>query len=200
MKIQNNSPILSQDIDHSAYRDYRDELYFINKRIDSQMILLLGASSRYNHDMNFKCQPFPFASSIQKIHFTQSAIELTRVYFNWLNRLTLGLIHYNWKKTTIFLFNRIPLIRFDLVLMHYNFVSLKVIGGLLGFDGIFSFKRSPFHFNICLISLVGFRPRYPWLIYRFTQAKLHTFIMNLFTKRMDILIKNKKIKNVKQQG
>lgn len=118
----------------------------------------------------------------------QSAKEAIHSYARYLHRLTLGLITVDtrYPRYDIRLLNRLPLIKMAQSVVTPTEVHLSIVGGVLARTLPSHAPQPQFIFKInqargtLLTALIHFRPRLPWLVYRFTQAPLHQWVMRGF--------------------
>ena len=118
----------------------------------------------------------------------QSADEAVHSYARYLHRLTLGLVTVDtrYPRYDIRLCHRLPLIEMAQSVVTPTEVRLSIVGGVLARALPSQTSQPQFIFKInqtrgtLLTTLIHFRPRLPWLIYRLTQAPLHQWVMRGF--------------------
>lgn len=127
-------------------------------------------------------------SSLQRMVYAHeaTALEVSRLYFNWLPRffkpfiLVQNIDHDVFFKA--FGLNLLQLRKSD-KRGDENRVIYYIVGGVLAssdtFNGRLEFRWMPAQ-KCYLIALLDFRPALPWMIYKFTQAVIHLFVMNRF--------------------
>jgi uncharacterized protein YbjT (DUF2867 family) len=118
-------------------------------------------------------------------------------YFVWLPRLLLGFIQLikvevqdKVRVTFELRFFSIPLLILEYQKIdspaHFVAESISIVGGALkksGTAGTLEFRIIP-SVNAVLAIVQDFVPRLPWMIYRFTQAKIHAWVMRQFGKEL----------------
>ena len=129
-------------------------------------------------------------SSLQRMYSQSdmSALELSNLYFNWLPRFFKPFVLVKKKEENVyFQFLKITLLELSKSLERGddNRVVYYVVGGALAsrksFNGRLEFRWMPAQ-SCYLIALLDFRPSLPWMIYKFSQAYIHTFVMKRFAK------------------
>ena len=116
-------------------------------------------------------------------------IQLAESYANFLNRITLNVVNsdFNGDNFTI----SVPCLNKDLLLLSKDFnasnnerILYRIVGGDFALDSDggnarLEFRRLP-NSDACIIALQEYEPTLPWWVYKYTQAKVHKSVMNLF--------------------
>ncbi len=123
---------------------------------------------------------------------TLTALDVANLYFQWLPKFFRPFIMVNVEENDVYF--KAP----GLTLLHLqksdkrgdiNRVIYYVVGGFLAskksFNGRLEFRWMPAQ-KCYLIGLLDFRPALPWMIYKFTQAIVHLFVMNKFSKYLKV--------------
>ncbi len=133
-------------------------------------------------------------SSLQRMTSpkTLTALDVANLYFQWLPKFFRPFIMVNVEENDVYF--KAP----GLTLLHLqksdkrgdiNRVIYYVVGGFLAskksFNGRLEFRWMPAQ-KCYLIGLLDFRPALPWMIYKFTQAIVHLFVMNKFSKYLKV--------------
>ena len=116
-------------------------------------------------------------------------IQLAESYANFLNRITLNVVNSDFNEDNFTI--SVPCLNKDLLLLSKDFkasnnerILYRIVGGdfALGRDGgnaRLEFRRLP-NSDACIIALQEYEPTLPWWVYKYTQAKVHKSVMNLF--------------------
>lgn len=122
---------------------------------------------------------------------------VAKTYAEWLPRFMRPFIKVRWrdKRWLDFMLNPLPwpilAMEFDTTISKPDRQLYWIIGGLLAGDqhGPYSNGRLEFREVLdgqwVMAAIHNFRPRLPWLLYRFTQAKIHLFVMNAFARHLE---------------
>ena len=144
-----------------------------------------GARIRYVHSI----QRLPLQA---KSLFLQESGDIGGFYFQWLPSLFRGLLRVDEVLDSTNVLNvyeihvlglKTPLLR----LQRLTPTTYQVVGGMLATDGdlkgLLEFRVLP-AFSCLLCSLQSYVPRLPWLLYRFTQAMLHIWVVRRLGKAL----------------
>jgi len=120
-----------------------------------------------------------------------SAKIVAEKYFKWLPRFYTPFIKVQFDQEYIYF--KFPLLRIPLLVLKYSEERSTddrqlyyIKGGLLAYGqgrGRLEF-RNVLNKAITIVAIHEFRPRLPWLIYKYTQALLHAFTMERFKQRL----------------
>lgn len=140
-------------------------------------------------------------------HMNMSA--LAEIYANFLNKITLNIVNSNFDEEAFII--SLPLLKKELLLLEKDTqtsdedrVSYKIIGGDFalahnGGNARLEFRRLP-NSDSCIIALQEYEPTLPWWVYKYTQAKVHKSVMNLFKFNLYMKRHNQKLSSVTKQG
>ncbi|QDW83406.1 NAD-dependent epimerase/dehydratase family protein [Staphylococcus pasteuri] len=127
-------------------------------------------------------------------------IQLAEVYANFLNKITLNVVNSDFDEDNFTI--TVPCLNKKLLLLRKDFkasdnerILYRIVGGdfALDVDGgnaRLEFRRLP-NSDECIIALQEYRPTLPWWVYKYTQAKVHKSVMNIFKLKLETE-KNKK--------
>ena len=127
-------------------------------------------------------------------------IQLAEVYANFLNKITLNVVNSDFNEDNFTI--TVPCLNKKLLLLRKDFkasdnerILYRIVGGdfALDVDGgnaRLEFRRLP-NSDECIIALQEYRPTLPWWVYKYTQAKVHKSVMNIFKLKLETE-KNKK--------
>ena len=127
-------------------------------------------------------------------------IQLAESYANFLNRITLNVVNSDFDEDNFTI--TVPCLNKKLLLLRKDFkasdnerILYRIVGGdfVLDVDGgnaRLEFRRLP-NSDECIIALQEYRPTLPWWVYKYTQAKVHKSVMNIFKLKLETE-KNKK--------
>ena len=139
--------------------------------------------------------------SIQRLPGTWSsdAREIAAEYFRWIGRILSPFISIQKEEGLIWAFrikfSNTLLLRLKELTASSDRAVYRVEAGLLMSDSDLVQKPAVFEFRwiaqqkIALVGLHGFRPRLPWVIYKYSQAIVHLLIMKLFAHHLHKLSK-----------
>ena len=116
-------------------------------------------------------------------------IQLAESYANFLNRITLNVVNSDFNEDNFTI--SVPCLNKDLLLLSKDFkasnnerILYRIVGGDFALDADggnarLEFRRVP-NSDACIIALQEYEPTLPWWVYKYTQAKVHKSVMNLF--------------------
>lgn len=116
-------------------------------------------------------------------------IQLAESYTNFLNRITLNVVNSDFNEDNFTI--SVPCLNKDLLLLSKDFkasnnerILYRIVGGDFALDSDggnarLEFRRLP-NSDACIIALQEYEPTLPWWVYKYTQAKVHKSVMNLF--------------------
>lgn len=116
-------------------------------------------------------------------------IQLAESYANFLNRITLNVVNSDFNEDNFTI--SVPFLNKDLLLLSKDFkasnnerILYRIVGGDFALDSDggnarLEFRRLP-NSDACIIALQEYEPTLPWWVYKYTQAKVHKSVMNLF--------------------
>lgn len=116
-------------------------------------------------------------------------IQLAESYANFLNRITLNVVNSDFNEDNFTI--SVPCLNKDLLLLSKDFkasnnerILYRIVGGDFALDSNggnarLEFRRLP-NSDACIIALQEYEPTLPWWVYKYTQAKVHKSVMNLF--------------------
>ena len=116
-------------------------------------------------------------------------IQLAESYANFLNRITLNVVNSDFNEDNFTI--SVPCLNKDLLLLRKDFkasnnerILYRIVGGDFASDSDggnarLEFRRLP-NSDACIIALQEYEPTLPWWVYKYTQAKVHKSVMNLF--------------------
>jgi uncharacterized protein YbjT (DUF2867 family) len=145
--------------------------------------------------------PVRVVRSVQRIHLPEgwSALRVAREYFEWLPRFLFFVIRISVSGTEC----RFFLISKKILLLHLERSEersssdrqlLYVRGGLLAARGASRGRlefREALGGRVILAALHDFVPALPWVMYRFTQALVHVWVMKAFDLHLQSLDSSK---------
>ncbi|MBN6095659.1 NAD(P)H-binding protein [Staphylococcus saprophyticus] len=127
-------------------------------------------------------------------------IQLAESYANFLNRITLNLVNSDFNEDNFTI--SVPCLNKDLLLLSKDFkasnnerILYRIVGGDFALDSDggnarLEFRRLP-NSDACIIALQEYEPTLPWWVYKYTQAKVHKSVMNLFKFKINSQKTNK---------
>ncbi|QZZ03594.1 NAD-dependent epimerase/dehydratase family protein [Staphylococcus arlettae] len=127
-------------------------------------------------------------------------IQLAESYANFLNRITLNVVNSDFNEDNFTI--SVPCLNKDLLLLSKDFkasnkerILYRIIGGDFALDSDggnarLEFRRLP-NSDACIIALQEYEPTLPWWVYKYTQAKVHKSVMNLFKFKINSQKTNK---------
>ncbi|MDU9418747.1 NAD-dependent epimerase/dehydratase family protein [Staphylococcus lloydii] len=127
-------------------------------------------------------------------------IQLAESYANFLNRITLNVVNSDFNEDNFTI--SVPCLNKDLLLLSKDFkasnnerILYRIVGGDFALDSDggnarLEFRRLP-NSDACIIALQEYEPTLPWWVYKYTQAKVHKSVMNLFKFKIDSQKTNK---------
>lgn len=127
-------------------------------------------------------------------------IQLAESYANFLNRITLNVVNSDFNEDNFTI--SVPFLNKDLLLLSKDFkasnnerILYRIVGGDFALDSDggnarLEFRRLP-NSNACIIALQEYEPTLPWWVYKYTQAKVHKSVMNLFKFKINSQKTNK---------
>ncbi|MGW7926469.1 NAD-dependent epimerase/dehydratase family protein [Staphylococcus xylosus] len=127
-------------------------------------------------------------------------IQLAESYANFLNRITLNVVNSDFNEDNFTI--SVPCLNKDLLLLRKDFkasnnerILYRIVGGDFAFDSDggnarLEFRRLP-NSDACIIALQEYEPTLPWWVYKYTQAKVHKSVMNLFKFKISTQRTNK---------
>ncbi|MDU6092426.1 MAG: NAD-dependent epimerase/dehydratase family protein [Staphylococcus lugdunensis] len=127
-------------------------------------------------------------------------IQLAESYANFLNRITLNVVNSDFNEDNFTI--SVPCLNKDLLLLRKDFkasnnerILYRIVGGDFASDSDggnarLEFRRLP-NSDACIIALQEYEPTLPWLVYKYTQAKVHKSVMNLFKFKINSQKTNK---------
>ncbi|MDN5639104.1 MAG: NAD(P)H-binding protein [Staphylococcus equorum] len=128
--------------------------------------------------------------------------QLAELYANFLNKITLNVVSSNFNEdnftiTVPFLNKKLLLLRKDKDASNEERILYRIVGGDFALDSNggnarLEFRRLPYS-DECIIALQEYEPTLPWWFYKYTQAKIHKSVMNLFKLKL-------KTKNSTEKG
>ncbi|PTI46102.1 NmrA family protein [Staphylococcus xylosus] len=123
----------------------------------------------------------------------ESMSQLAERYANFLNHITLNTVSSNFNEddftiTVPFLNKELLLLRKDVEASNDERILYRIVGGDLALDSRggnarLEFRRLP-NSSECIIALQEYEPTLPWWVYKYTQAKIHKSVMNLFKLKL----------------
>ncbi|RIM83613.1 NAD-dependent epimerase/dehydratase family protein [Staphylococcus xylosus] len=127
-------------------------------------------------------------------------IQLAESYANFLNRITLNVVNSDFNEDNFTI--SVPCLNKDLLLLRKDFkasnnerILYRIVGGDFALDSDggnarLEFRRLP-NSDACIIALQEYEPTLPWWVYKYTQAKVHKSVMNLFKFKISTQRTNK---------
>ncbi|ALM58367.1 NAD-dependent epimerase/dehydratase family protein [Staphylococcus equorum] len=127
-------------------------------------------------------------------------IQLAESYANFLNRITLNVVNSDFNEDNFTI--SVPCLNKDLLLLSKDFkasnnerILYRIVGGDFALDSHggnarLEFRRLP-NSEACIIALQEYEPTLPWWVYKYTQAKVHKSVMNLFKFKINSQKTNK---------
>lgn len=127
-------------------------------------------------------------------------IQLAESYANFLNRITLNVVNSDFNEDNFTI--SVPFLNKDLLLLSKDFkasnnerILYRIVGGDFALDSDggnarLEFRRLP-NSDACIIALQEYEPTLPWWVYKYTQAKVHKIVMNLFKFKINSQKTNK---------
>lgn len=127
-------------------------------------------------------------------------IQLAESYANFLNRITLNVVNSDFNEDNFTI--SVPCLNKELLLLSKDFkasnnerILYRIVGGDFALDSDggnarLEFRRLP-NSDACIIALQEYEPTLPWWVYKYTQAKVHKSVMNLFKFKINIQKTNK---------
>ncbi|MDU0462317.1 NAD-dependent epimerase/dehydratase family protein [Staphylococcus cohnii] len=127
-------------------------------------------------------------------------IQLAESYANFLNRITLNVVNSDFNEDNFTI--SVPCLNKDLLLLSKDFkasnnerILYRIVGGDFALDSDggnarLEFRRLP-NSDACIIALQEYEPTLPWWVYKYTQAKVHKSVMNLFKFKINSQKNNK---------
>lgn len=127
-------------------------------------------------------------------------IQLAESYANFLNRITLNVVNSDFNEDNFTI--SVPCLNKDLLLLSKDFkasnnerILYRIVGGDFSLDSDggnarLEFRRLP-NSDACIIALQEYEPTLPWWVYKYTQAKVHKSVMNLFKFKINSQKTNK---------
>lgn len=127
-------------------------------------------------------------------------IQLAESYANFLNRITLNVVNSDFNEDNFTI--SVPFLNKDLLLLSKDFkasnnerILYRIVGGDFALDSDggnarLEFRRLP-NSDACIIALQEYEPTLPWRVYKYTQAKVHKSVMNLFKFKINSQKTNK---------
>ncbi|SCU26063.1 NADH dehydrogenase [Staphylococcus xylosus] len=127
-------------------------------------------------------------------------IQLAESYANFLNRITLNVVNSDFNEDNFTI--SVPCLNKDLLLLRKDFkasnnerILYRIVGGDFALDADggnarLEFRRLP-NSDACIIALQEYEPTLPWWVYKYTQAKVHKSVMNLFKFKISTQRANK---------
>lgn len=127
-------------------------------------------------------------------------IQLAESYANFLNRITLNVVNSDFNEDNFTI--SVPCLNKDLLLLSKDFkasnnerILYRIVGGDFALDSDggnarLEFRRLP-NSDACIIALQEYEPTLPWWVYKYTQAKVHKSVMNLFKFKISTQKTNK---------
>ncbi|MBM6639207.1 NAD-dependent epimerase/dehydratase family protein [Staphylococcus xylosus] len=127
-------------------------------------------------------------------------IQLAESYANFLNRITLNIVNSDFNEDNFTI--SVPCLNKDLLLLSKDFkasnnerILYRIVGGDFALDSDggnarLEFRRLP-NSDACIIALQEYEPTLPWWVYKYTQAKVHKSVMNLFKFKISTQRTNK---------
>lgn len=127
-------------------------------------------------------------------------IQLAESYANFLNRITLNVVNSDFNEDNFTI--SVPCLNKDLLLLSKDFkasnnerILYRIVGGDFALDSDggnarLEFRRLP-NSDACIIALQEYEPTLPWWVYKYTQAKVHKSVMNLFKFKINSQKTNK---------
>ncbi|MDW3930784.1 NAD-dependent epimerase/dehydratase family protein [Staphylococcus saprophyticus] len=127
-------------------------------------------------------------------------IQLAESYANFLNRITLNVVNSDFNQDNFTI--SVPCLNKDLLLLSKDFkasnnerILYRIVGGDFALDSDggnarLEFRRLP-NSDACIIALQEYKPTLPWWVYKYTQAKVHKSVMNLFKFKINSQKTNK---------
>lgn len=128
-------------------------------------------------------------------------IQLAESYANFLNRITLNVVNSDFNEDNFTI--SVPCLNKELLLLSKDFkasnnerILYRIVGGDFALDSDggnarLEFRRLP-NSDACIIALQEYEPTLPWWVYKYTQAKVHKSVMNLFKFKINIQKTNKR--------
>ncbi|WP_427705703.1 NAD-dependent epimerase/dehydratase family protein [Staphylococcus parequorum] len=127
-------------------------------------------------------------------------IQLAESYANFLNKITLNVVNSDFNEDNFTI--SVPCLNKDLLLLIKDFkasdnerILYRIVGGDFALDSDggnarLEFRRLP-NSDACIIALQEYEPTLPWWVYKYTQAKVHKSVMNLFKFKINSQKTNK---------
>ncbi|NMO96720.1 NAD(P)H-binding protein [Paenibacillus lemnae] len=132
--------------------------------------------------------------SVQRITLPegQDAIWAGDEYLHWLSRLASPLLHIKTTRTGVqqvyVLWWKKPLLEltFDVGMSQSDHAIYRITGGRLlhakrAHNGRLTFLQIP-NSRECIVAIHDYMPSLPWVMYKYTQAKIHLWVMKAFGK------------------
>ena len=127
-------------------------------------------------------------------------IQLAESYANFLNRITLNVVNSDFNEDNFTI--SVPCLNKDLLLLSKDFkasnnerILYRIVGGDFALDSDGGNARLEFrrlsNSDACIIALQEYEPTLPWWVYKYTQAKVHKSVMNLFKFKINSQKTNK---------
>ncbi len=170
-------------IDDHTYKDFKQSIKDSKAKVDEGWIWRIA-----DYKLEINIPVLKNVSSLQRIKYRtdRTALELSQVYFYWLPRFFRPFILVENHGPRVF-FKAMGIKLLELCKSEErgdeNRVVYYVVGGLLAskytFNGRLEFRWMPAQ-KCFLIALLDFRPALPWLVYKFSQAVIHLYVMNKF--------------------
>ena len=120
--------------------------------------------------------------------------QVTALYADFLNKITLNVVNSDFNENDFSI--TIPCLGKDLLLLRKDSVAsnedsilYRIVGGDFALDSNggnarLEFRRLPYS-NECMIALQEYEPTLPWWVYKYTRAKVHKSVMNLFKFKLE---------------
>ncbi|MFS0786491.1 NAD(P)H-binding protein [Shouchella sp. 1P09AA] len=145
--------------------------------------------------------------SIQRVPLPKehSADWLGRYYLQWLESIGKPFLHAkeNDHRSSIYLFNK-KMLEFSYAKerSHEQRALYYITGGAFAKvnpepgRGRIEFRKIP-HKDECIIAIHEYQPSLPWILYTFTQANMHIWVMFLFKKHLERMIRKDSLPSLK---
>lgn len=120
--------------------------------------------------------------------------QVTELYADFLNKITLNVVNSDFDEDNFSI--TVPCLNKDLLLLKKDGTASNderilyhIVGGDFALDSNggnarLEFRRLP-NSNECIIALQEYEPTLPWWVYKYTQAKVHKSVMNLFKLKLE---------------
>lgn len=185
-------------IPNHTYTSFKESL---EKGVCREEIGWIQGIIDYNQSINLSW--LKNATSIQRVRLKTpvDAEKVSQAYFFWVPWFLLPLVRSSPTENSTSLYlccmkDLCKLIELEKISNSdgTDVITYQVTGGLLSHEqprnGRFEFRFVPGN-NTLVIALLDFRPSLPWFVYKYSQARLHLYVMRNFCRYL---------KNIESQG